>query len=104
MILSVYRWRLKPERRDEFIAVWSEVTQILRGRGSGGSALFDGPDGIVWAMARWPNADVRAAAFDTPLSDAFGPRMDECIAERLETLELNAIADLWVGFSESKFE
>lgn len=102
MILAVYRWRLKPGSREAFVAAWSEATLLLRGRGSGGSALFDGPDGVVWGMARWPDAATRDAAFAEALPGDLRTRMDACIAERFEALELNAVADLWTAFPGSE--
>lgn len=97
MIVAVYRWRLNPGCRDAFVAAWSEATQTLRERGSGGSALFDGPDGVTWGLARWPDAQTRDRAFDKPLSGDARAVMDACIAERFETVELNAVADLWAA-------
>jgi len=102
VIVAVYRWRLKPGSREAFAAAWSEATLALRERGSGGSALFDGPDGVVWGIARWPDVVTRDAAFADPLPGDFRARMDACIAERFEALELNAIADLWTAFPGSE--
>ncbi len=102
MILAVYRWRLKPGRREDFVAVWAEATLSLRQRGSGGSALFDGPDGLVWGVARWPDAETRDSAFADPLPGAFRARMDACIADRFDAFDLDAIADLWTAFSGSE--
>jgi len=102
MIVAVYRWRLKPGSRDAFAAAWSEATLLLRERGSGGSALFDGPDGVTWGIARWPDATTRDAAFAEPLPGDHRTRMDACIAERFEALELNAVADLWTAFPGSE--
>ncbi|MNE41566.1 hypothetical protein D3C80_1356450 [compost metagenome] len=102
MIVAVYRWRLKPGSQDAFTAVWSEATLVLRERGSGGSALFNGPDGIVWGLARWPDAATRDAAFAQPLHGEYRSRMDACIEERFDALELDAVADLWTAFTESE--
>lgn len=102
MIVAVYRWRLRPDRRDAFVAAWSEATLMLRDRGSGGSALFDGPDGVVWGIARWPDAATRTAAFAEPLPDAVREQMEACIAERFDALELDAVADLWTAFPGSE--
>lgn len=102
MIVAAYRWRLKPGCREAFVQVWSQATLELRQRGSGGSSLFDAPDGTVWGLARWPDAATRDAAFAAPLPEDYRSRMDACIEERFDALELEAIADLWAAFPESE--
>ena len=99
MIVVVYRWRLKPGMLEDFTAVWAEVTSTLKPLGSGGSALFEDSEGIVWGIARWPDAETRDAAFARSSSALDRrARFDACVAERLEPTELHVIKDLWSAF------
>jgi hypothetical protein len=94
MIAVVYRWRLKPDRRDAFAAAWAEATGALVAHGSMGSALFEGPDGVSWAIARWPDAETRARAFASLEGDV-AARMEACVQERFDAVVLDLVQDLW---------
>lgn len=61
--IVLYRWRLRPGYEAQFRASWSIVTRSLMGRGSLGSRLHEGDDGLWYAYAQWPSADIRSAAF-----------------------------------------
>lgn len=90
----IYRWRLKAGMEAQFVEAWSEITRLLREqRGSLGSRLHQGPDGIWVGYAQWPNAAARAAAFATPVDADASARMRDAIAESLEEIPLTPVAD-----------
>lgn len=90
----LYRWKLKPGHEQDFVDAWSEMTRLLLDRGSLGSRLHQGHDGIWYAYAQWPSAESRQAAFESPLppNDA-GARMDAAVAERFPEIVLDIVAD-----------
>ena len=90
----LYRWKIKPGHEVEFVEAWTEMTEILRARGSLGSRLHRGNDGLWYAYAQWPSAGTRSAAFASPLppNDA-GDRMDAAVAERFPEVILDLVAD-----------
>lgn len=93
----IYRWRLKDGMEAQFIEAWSQITRLLREqRGSLGSRLHQGPDGIWYGYAQWPSAAARAAAFATPVDADAGARMRAAIAESLEEIPLAPVADFLV--------
>lgn len=60
MIVYLYRWRLKPEKEEQFIKAWSYVTEQLREQsGSLGSRLHRGDDGLWYGYAQWPSIEHR---------------------------------------------
>ncbi len=94
-------WRLKPGKEQAFATAWDEVTRVLLGHGSFGSALFEAADGTCYALARWPDAHARAAA-----SSASGGRLDaayaamaDAIAETLPSVELTERINHWTQVS-----
>ena len=95
MFIVLYRWRLHPGREESFIAAWSRITEILRAeRGSLGSRLHRGSDGLWYSYAQWPSAQAREEAFalgavDSSLSAA----MEAAIAERFADVVLESVAD-----------
>lgn len=93
----LYRWRLKPGREQEFIDAWSTVTECLLARGSRGSRLHRGSDGIWYAYAQWPSADARRQAFDAPSEhEEASTRMAEAVAEYLPEVALDVEADFLI--------
>ena len=66
-IVILYRWRLRIGHEAQFKEAWSVVTRSLIERGSLGSRLHFGNDGVWYAYAQWPSAEVRTAAFAQPL-------------------------------------
>lgn len=95
MIITVFRWRVKPGALERFSASWEEVTRYYLERGSLGSAIFQDGEGLVWAIARWPDEVTRDAAFADPAPDPLRAGMIESIEERLEPVELGILANLW---------
>ena len=91
----LYRWRLKPGSEDSFIAAWSRVSGLLRSeRGSLGSRLHRGADGIWYSYAQWPSSQARDDAFSLGSVDQqASEQMAQAIVERLPEVVLEPIAD-----------
>jgi hypothetical protein len=89
------RWSVKPGRVPEFIAAWEEVTRAMLAQGSYGSALFEGPDGTFYAMARWPNGKMRRDLMTEYLTDASLLALADSTAEFFPTLELTERVNMW---------
>ncbi len=103
-IVVLYRWRLHPGKEESFTQAWSRVTELLRAqRGSLGSRLHRGPDGIWYGYAQWPSVEVRNAAFSAPAVDEHATeQMRDAVAERFPDLVLEPIADFLVPFTDPK--
>lgn len=97
----IYRARVHPGKEATYIAAWSRLTKLLRSRGSLGSRLHHGADGIWYAYAQWPNARTREEAFKLPSVD---PVADQqvvgCISEYFPEIVLEPIEDQLVPASE----
>lgn len=53
-----YRWRVPPDREQQFVEAWTELTKIIRDEHGGlGSRLHRGSDGTWFAYAQWPSED-----------------------------------------------
>ena len=93
----LYRWRLHPGSEDAFIQAWSRVTELLLLRGSLGSRLHHGSDGIWYGYAQWPHAEARDEAFAPgSVDEDASTRMQSAIAERLPEILLDPVADFLV--------
>ena len=93
----LYRWRLHDGSEVSFIEGWTRVSEVLRERGSLGSRLHRGPDGIWYSYAQWPSAQARQQAFAGPPADPAASRaMQAAIAESFPELVLEPVADLLV--------
>lgn len=92
---AIYRWRLHPGAEDAFVRAWSRVTRLLREeRGSLGSRLHRGPDGIWYSYTQWPSAEAKAEGLALPSVDPDAWRqLREAIAESLPELVLEPVAD-----------
>ncbi|MBU6244371.1 MAG: antibiotic biosynthesis monooxygenase [Actinomycetales bacterium] len=94
----LYRWRIAPGRERQFAEAWEEVTNALLARGSQGSRLHRGDDGLWYAYAQWPSQDARRRAFDRPSEHAdASARMHEAVAEYLPEVILEVVADCLVA-------
>ena len=92
--IVLYRWRLHAGTEDAFVEGWSRVTELLRSRGSLGSRLHRGSDGLWYGYAQWPSAQIRRDIFALgSLDDAASARMKSAIAESLPEITLEARAD-----------
>lgn len=94
----LYRFRVAATAEAEFIDAWSQITVALRrDRGALGSRLHRGPDGLWYAYAQWPSAEVRAAAFaGPPVDEAARARLRAAVTEFLPELVLDPVADYLV--------
>ena len=94
VIVILYRWRLHPGAEKDFVQAWSRVSDLLRSRGSLGSRLHQGSDGLWYGYAQWPSAQARKEAFALGSVDALaGQQMQAAIAECLPEIVLDPVAD-----------
>ena len=91
--IVLYRWKLQAGAEDTFVAAWSRLTELLKARGSLGSRLHRGPDGIWYGYAQWPSAQARQAAFAEDLDPAAAALMRSAIAESFPEIPLQVVAD-----------
>ena len=89
------RWSVKPGRVPEFVAAWEEVTRAMIAQGSYGSALFEGPDGTFYAMARWPDAKIRRERMTEYLTDSSLLALADATEDFFPTLELKERINMW---------
>lgn len=91
----LYRWRLHEGAEEAFVTGWSRVSaRLLAERGSLGSRLHRGADGLWYSDAQWPSAEARDVAFSLGSIDAEASRlMRESIAEALPEIALESVAD-----------
>ena len=97
ILVVVYRWRLHPGTEAAFTQAWCRVTGLLRARGSLGSRLHRGADGIWYGYAQWPSAQAREDAFAPgSVDEAATAQMRSAIAERFPEIILEPVADYLV--------
>jgi heme-degrading monooxygenase HmoA len=94
----LYRWRLHEGAEGSFVSAWTRVSELLLSqRGSLGSRLHRGPDGLWYSYAQWPSAEAREQAFALESVDPEAARkMAEAVAERLPEIVLESVSDLMV--------
>lgn len=92
---AIYRWRLHPGAEDSFVEAWSRITRLLRTqRGSLGSRLHRGPDGLWYSYTQWPSAAAKAEGLALPSVDPEAwQRLRDAIAESLPEVILEPVAD-----------
>ncbi|MFZ4713847.1 MAG: antibiotic biosynthesis monooxygenase [Bacteriovoracaceae bacterium] len=98
MIIYLYRWKLIPEKEDQFIEAWSYVTEQLREKcGSLGSRLHRGDDGLWYGYAQWPSAEQREKA-DLKHAEILEARrlMKDAIAESFQEIVLTPVSDFLI--------
>jgi hypothetical protein len=95
MYVVLYRWRLHPGSEPGFVEAWSRVSRfLLTQRGSLGSRLHRGSDGIWYSYAQWPDAAARQSAFAAPSGEPAALEvMRAAILEGLPEIELEPCAD-----------
>jgi len=102
MFVAIYRWRLHPEREQDFIVNWQRITRLGCNAGSGGSSLFRNAQGVWVAIARWPSRAARdhffgqldAAEAESDLSE----RARLAVIERLPEEALDCVLDCWTAW------
>ena len=96
-LVVLYRWRVRPDQEDVFVAAWSAITALLRSqRGSLGSRLHRGSDGLWYGYAQWPDTEHRQRAFADPVDPAAGARLRAAVAESFPEVVLDPVADYLV--------
>jgi hypothetical protein len=94
----LYRWRLHPRSEEAFVQAWSRITELLRSRGSLGSRLHRGSDGLWYGYAQWPDDQSRKKAFAQGSVDAVATaQMQAAIAESWPEVVLNVEADYLIS-------
>jgi hypothetical protein len=101
-LVVLYRWRLYSGMEDSFIRAWSTVTELLLARGSFGSRLHKGPEGLWYGYAQWPSNEARLAAFATPVDSDATQQMSKAIDERFPEILLDCVADYLVLPSQTE--
>ena len=92
-VVFLYRWDLKPGLEEQFTSAWKRLTELLRERGSLGSRLHRGNDGIWYGYAQWPTADAREQAFAGALDAVASRSMQEAVAHSHPVVLLSPISD-----------
>ena len=94
----IYRWRLHEGAEEAFVEAWSRISErLLAERGSLGSRLHRGPDGVWYSYAQWPSAQARERAFAAgPVDAQASARMREAIAQTLPEIVLQPVYDCMV--------
>ncbi|MFK2874452.1 antibiotic biosynthesis monooxygenase family protein [Dyella lipolytica] len=94
----LYRWRLHPGMESSFIEAWSRLSDLLRSeRGSLGSRLHHGSDGLWYSYAQWPSAQARKDAFSAGSVDLHASaQIERAIAEGYPEVTLEPVADFLV--------
>lgn len=105
MFVAIYRWRLHPEREQDFVSNWHRITRLGLAAGSGGSSLFKDAQGNWVAIARWPSRAARERFFEQLEASDAEPEMAErarlAVIERLPAEELESVLDGWASFPEA---
>ena len=86
----IYRWRVAAEHEAAFLERWRKATQDLGGRGGLGSLIGKNAEGELVAIALWPDAESRDAAFA-----GGGDAEPWPPSERLPTMQIDPLSDMW---------
>lgn len=98
MIIYLYRWRIYPEKEEQFKKAWSYVTEQLREKsGSLGSRLHLGDDGLWYGYAQWPSVEIREAS-NLKTDEIIEARrlMKDATMEMLPDIILNPLSDFLI--------
>ena len=96
MIAILYQWRLVTGKEAQFTDAWTIITEELKLQGALGSALFDGPDDTVFAIARWPDIETRMASSAQRADPENYQLMIDAIAEEYQENILNERLNFWI--------
>lgn len=95
MLATFFEWTVHPGREEEFVSTWNDGTNLLLKEGSLGSALFRAENGRFSALARWPDAATRDAAFERLRDHKTFVIMRECVAETHRRDDAQEISNMW---------
>jgi len=101
--IVLYRWRIHPHREAQFVSAWSRLSARLRDeRGSLGSRLHRGADGLWYSYAQWPSAAARQQAFAlAPVDPDASEQMQDAIEESFPELVLSPVADFLAALPDA---
>ncbi|MEN7536215.1 hypothetical protein [Aurantiacibacter flavus] len=86
----IYRWRVAAEHEAAFLDRWRKATRDLGTRGGLGSLIGKNKDGELVAIALWPDAETRDAAFvGDGDAEPWPPN------ERLAMEQIDPLSDMW---------
>jgi hypothetical protein len=99
-IAVLYRWRLHRHLEGSFIEAWSGLSKSLKARGSLGSRLHRGSDGLWYSYAQWPSDEARSHAFasGSPDDSALALQMRQAVVEALPEIRLECVVD-WMALT-----
>jgi len=94
----LYRWRLHEGTEEVFTNAWSRASALLLSeRGSLGSRLHRGADGLWYSYAQWPSAEARDRAFALGSVDPEARKqMAVCIIEEFPEVTLEPVSDFMI--------
>jgi hypothetical protein len=98
-LVVLYRWRIRPDREQSFADAWSIVTRQLLNRGSLGSRLHRGDDGLFYGYAQWSDVEAMTGAFAEPIDELAASNMSDAVVENFPPVRLAPIADFLVPFN-----
>ncbi|HEX7324380.1 MAG TPA: antibiotic biosynthesis monooxygenase [Rhodanobacteraceae bacterium] len=92
--IVLYRWRVRPDAEQAFVEGWTHLTELLRARGSLGSRLHRGSDGLWYSYAQWPSVQKRKDIFSLgSLDDVASAKMKSAVVESFPEIILQSVAD-----------
>jgi heme-degrading monooxygenase HmoA len=100
MFVVLYRWRVNPSLKQQFVENWSAISEYLRENyGSLGSRLHRGNDGIWYSYAQWKSAEQREQAFASELGkhNEASEKMKEAIEESFPEILLETVSDYLIS-------
>jgi hypothetical protein len=91
----LYRWKWRAGAEASFVEAWSRISALLlEQRGSLGSRLHRGSDGLWYSYAQWPSAEARSKALAAgPVDAATSEQMQAAIEENLPEIALESYSD-----------
>jgi heme-degrading monooxygenase HmoA len=90
----LYRWKLKTDREDDFVAAWARLTDVLKAEsGSYGSRLHRCSDGTYLAYGYWPSRQAWETSQIQAPKSAARALMAAAIEERFPEQHMELIDD-----------
>jgi heme-degrading monooxygenase HmoA len=90
----LYRWKVRPDAEEAFIAAWRVATGAFTAIGALGSRLHRGDDGDLYAYAEWPSREAwETAKMCSPVDGATAALMRDSTLE-FEAKPLDVEVDL----------